>query len=173
MCSYKYWWHPLYRTIKSRLKYSAVETQVGKTELFEMKTMPTAPTYLYRFDFDSKHCNHCRILLCGKEMRGVCHADDLSYIFVNAISSKLKRNSREYKTMRRMIGMLTKFALDGNPNNDEMSEINWESVHNEDLDFNEKPLECLNISDDLQIMKFPEQRKLKVWDTVYDIEELI
>lgn len=151
MCSYKYWWHPLYRTLRSRVKYA------------------NAPTYLYRFDFDSKHCNHCRILLCGKEMRGVCHADDLSYIFVNAISAKLKSNSREFRTMRRMIAMLTKFALHGNPNNDEMDEILWQPVQ----DFSVNPLKCLNISDDLRIMNFPDQRKLKCWDGLYKDFELI
>lgn len=96
--SYKYFWHGIHRTLLSRLHYT------------------NSPTYLYRFDFDSKHFNFMRIITCGRNMRGTCHADDLSYLFYNAGAKKLKQRSAEFRTIRRLTTMLVRFAECGNPN---------------------------------------------------------
>jgi len=56
--SYKVFWHPILKTVKSRLSSSR------------------APTYLYRFDFDSPTFNHQRLKYCGDKLRGVAHVDD-------------------------------------------------------------------------------------------------
>ncbi|XP_036329405.1 esterase B1-like [Rhagoletis pomonella] len=96
--SYKYFWHGIQRTLLSRLHHS------------------NAPTYLYRFDFDSKHFNFMRIITCGRNVRGTCHADDLSYLFYNAGAKKLKQRSAEFRTIRRLTTMLVHFAECGNPN---------------------------------------------------------
>nr|XP_013116638.1 unnamed protein product [Stomoxys calcitrans] len=96
--SYKYFWHGIHRTLLARRQYA------------------TAPTYLYRFDFDSKHFNFMRIITCGRKVRGTCHADDLSYLFYNAGAKKLKCRTAEYTTIRRMTAILAKFAECGDPN---------------------------------------------------------
>ncbi|XP_017488211.1 PREDICTED: esterase B1 isoform X1 [Rhagoletis zephyria] len=96
--SYKYFWHGIQRTLLSRLHHA------------------NAPTYLYRFDFDSKHFNFMRIITCGRNVRGTCHADDLSYLFYNAGAKKLKQRSAEFRTIRRLTTMLVHFAECGNPN---------------------------------------------------------
>ncbi|XP_018796327.1 PREDICTED: esterase B1-like [Bactrocera latifrons] len=96
--SYKYFWHGIHRTLLSRLHHA------------------NSPTYLYRFDFDSKHFNFMRIITCGRNVRGTCHADDLSYLFYNAGAKKLKQRSAEFRTIRRLTTMLVRFAECGNPN---------------------------------------------------------
>ena len=75
-----------------------------------------APTYVYRFDFDSKHFNFMRILTCGRKVRGTCHGDDLCYLFYNAGAKKLKYRTAEYRTIRRFVSILVKFAECGDPN---------------------------------------------------------
>ncbi|XP_067638363.1 esterase B1-like isoform X2 [Eurosta solidaginis] len=96
--SYKYFWHGIQRTLYSRQQHA------------------NAPTYLYRFDFDSKHFNLMRIITCGRKIRGTCHADDLSYLFYNGGAKKLKKRSAEFRTIRRLTTMVVRFAECGNPN---------------------------------------------------------
>lgn len=105
--SYKYFWHGIHRTLLARRQYA------------------TAPTYLYRFDFDSKHFNIMRIITCGRKVRGTCHADDLSYLFYNAAAKKLKYRTAEYTTIRRMVAILAKFAECGDPNIPLTDAVNW------------------------------------------------
>ena len=142
--SYRLFWHPIHRTVLSRLTYA------------------TAPTYLYRFDFDSAFFNHFRLLKCGKNIRGVCHADDLSYLFYNTISVKLQKDSPEYKTIDRMIGIWTHYAATGDPNTDRIQPAVWKPA-----ELNESPRKCLNISHDVKFIDLPESDKLKVWDSLY------
>uniref|UniRef100_A0A1A9W1E0 Carboxylic ester hydrolase n=1 Tax=Glossina brevipalpis TaxID=37001 RepID=A0A1A9W1E0_9MUSC len=107
--SYKYFWHAIHRVILARQRYA-----------------PQADTYLYRFDFDSKHFNLMRIISCGRKIRGTCHADDLSYLFYHAGAKKLKHRTAEFKTIRRMVAILAQFAKCGDPNipNDNNTLIN-------------------------------------------------
>lgn len=140
----------MHRTIQSRLNYSS------------------SPIYLYRFDFDSLYFNHVRILYCGPDVRGVCHADDLSYLFLNIMSDNLDKSSEEYKTIERMITIWTKFALDSNPNHNILNTEYWTPV-----DKNLIPYKCLNISNEMKMIDLPEMEKLLVWDSIYEKDKLI
>ena len=128
--SYKYFWHGIHRTLLARRKYA------------------TAPTYLYRFDFDSKHFNLMRIITCGRKQRGTCHADDLSYLFYNAGAKKLKYRTAEYTTIRRMVAILVKFAECGDPNIPLTDAVCWPALngccsngHDKQQMLNEKQLQ--------------------------------
>ncbi|XP_055902166.1 esterase B1-like [Eupeodes corollae] len=147
--SYKYFWHGIHRTILSRSEYA------------------TAPTYVYRFDFDSKHFNHVRNFSCGRKIRGTCHGDDLSYLFYNGIAKKLSHQSREYKTIRTMVSLWTQFAATGDPNVSDKSDVKWKQIER-----NGKLFQCLNISDNLEMIDFPESKKLELWDSMYPRELL-
>ncbi|XP_055379612.1 esterase B1 [Condylostylus longicornis] len=146
--TFKYFWHGLSRTAKSRLQYA------------------TAPTYIYRFDFDSEHFNHIRIVWCGRRVRGACHGDDLSYIFLNCIAEVLKEDALEYKIIQRMTGFLTNFAKNGNPNGEVLENVEWKS-----LEKGEK-LKCLNINSKLKYIELPENEKMEIWDSLYPKDEL-
>lgn len=145
----KYWWHPIHRTIMSRLTY-------GK-----------APTFVYRFDFDSKTFNIFRRLTCGRKARGVCHADDIAYLFYNAIAKKLKETKREYKTIENMVTIWTNFANHGDPNSTE-AQFNWSPS----TIANQTENKCLNINDELNFIEIPELERIKLWDSFYDREQL-
>ncbi|EDW14175.2 esterase B1 [Drosophila mojavensis] len=154
MVSHEYFWFPIYRTVLSRLEHAS-----------------SAPTYLYRFDFDSKHFNHLRILSCGKKVRGTCHGDDLSYLFYNSLARKLKNHTREYKCIERLVGLWTHFATYGNPNYDPEQPDLWQPVSPSALEKHQ--LKCLNISDDLKIIDVPDLRKLMVWESFFRRDELL
>ncbi|XP_068155852.1 esterase B1 isoform X1 [Drosophila tropicalis] len=145
--SYKVFWHPILRTLRSRLRSA------------------TAPTYLYRFDFDSPTFNHQRLKYCGNKIRGVAHVDDHSYLWYGSFSWKLDRNTPEFATIERMIDIITTFADTSNPNcpsvqNELLKHQKWQPLE-------DKPsLICLNISDNIKLMELPELKKLTIWETV-------
>ncbi|EDW55249.1 esterase B1 [Drosophila sechellia] len=149
--SHRQIWHDTHRFILARQSYA-----------------PKTSTYLYRFDFDSPHFNQFRRLVCGDRIRGVAHADELSYLFYNIIASKLDKSSMEYKTIERMVGMWTSFASNGNPNCSELGSAKWEPVL-----LKENSVEkCFNISHELEMRDLPESDCLAVWDTFYPRESL-
>jgi carboxylesterase type B len=60
-------------------------------------------TYMYHFNVDSPTQNHYRIRRLGPKIRGVCHADEMSYIFKNIYSGVPERDSLEFKTIQRFV----------------------------------------------------------------------
>lgn len=146
----KLFWHGLHRTIYGRIN--------SKT---------TAKTYVYRFSVDSETYNHYRIYFCDKNVRGTAHADDLSYIFKNLFSDVPPKDSFEYRVMTEMIGLFSQFASnDGNPNG-KVTDI-WEPIGE---DFG--TYKCLNIANDgLEFIDFPEMERMKLWDSMYEKEQL-
>ncbi|KAM7363085.1 uncharacterized protein ACRADG_000137 [Cochliomyia hominivorax] len=145
--SHKVFWHPILRALKQRVL-------AGK-----------APTYLYRFDFDSPDFNHQRIKYCGKQMRGVAHVDDHSYLFYGNFSWKLSPETDEYKTIQRLIDIWSSFANNANPNcghtKEGLGENCWQPVYSVD------DIKCLNIGRELDMIDLPEMEKLKVWESIY------
>ncbi|EDV93360.1 esterase B1 [Drosophila grimshawi] len=144
-------WHDLHRTVMARLAYA-----------------PGSATYLYRFDFDSPHFNQFRRLACGNQVRGVCHADELSYLFYNLLATKLNKSSLEYRTIERMVGMWTAFAASSDPNCPATDSAQWTPV---ELTSN-RVHNCYNISEEMQMMALPEAAILAVWDTFYEKDAL-
>lgn len=145
LLSFKQFWHGIHRTVLARLRYA-----------------PTTPTYLYRFDYDSPTFNHYRILLCGRHERGVSHADDLFYLFYSIPAFKLDKSSEEYRTIERMVGMWTAFAMNDSPQCPQLEPVRWEP-----LDSSADPM-CLNISRHVQFIELPEINHLRTWDSFYE-----
>lgn len=150
----KLFWHGIHRAILSR-----------------MSSLERGPTYVYRFNFDSPFFNHYRVMMCGKDVRGVCHADELSYIFSNDLAlSAPDANTAEYRTMQTMVELWTSFAITGNPNNPKseyLKGIKWEPLAN-----NKTPFKVLNINEKLEIIEVPEAKRMEVWDSMYENDQL-
>lgn len=142
--------HGLLRTILARLKYAQ-----------------NVSTYHYRFDFDSPNFNLCRKILCNNDsIRGVCHADDLCYLFFFNEAWKLDKDSAEFKTIERMISLWTSFAKNSNPNCAAIQPTNWKPLVAND------PYQVLNISEEVKFRELPEKNKFEVWHTLYKINDL-
>ena len=82
----QFFWHGLQRIVQGR------QNSGGKGK-----------TFLYRFAVDSPTQNHYRIRRLGPDVRGVCHADDMSYVFRNAYGALPQRDSIEFKTIERFV----------------------------------------------------------------------
>lgn len=125
------------------------------------------PVYLYRFDLDSEDLiNPYRIMRYGRGVKGVSHTDELSYLFWTILAKRMPKESREYKTIERMIGIWTQFATTGNPYSSEiegMDNLSWDPIKKSDDVY-----KCLNISDELKVMDLPEMEKIKQWEALYE-----
>ncbi|KAH8343945.1 hypothetical protein KR084_002205 [Drosophila pseudotakahashii] len=142
--SYKLFWHGIHRVVLSRLSHAR------------------APTYLYRFDFDSPKLNLMRNQLCGDDIkRGVCHADDLGYVFHKQAQKKQSLDSAEYRTIQRMMGILTTFARSGDPNCPETGPDQWLPVSSK------SPFKVLNIGQEMECVTQVEKEGLEVWNRLY------
>lgn len=147
-------WHGVHRTIQSRTN-----------------SLERGPTYVYRFNFDSTYFNHYRLIICGKGVRGVCHADDLSYLFNNDLEHKAPDSKTpEYKVLQTMVELWTNFAITGNPNNPDsryLGGINWEPLKN-----SKTPYKVLNINEKLAVIELPETKRLAHWDSMFESDQL-
>lgn len=98
-----------------------------------------------------------------QKYRGACHADDLFYLFTTNYHAPPPLNSREFKTIQRMVGMFTSFAITGNPNCEEVSNLMISPCGGT------SSLKCVNISENNATeIELPEINRLKIWDSVYD-----
>jgi carboxylesterase type B len=79
-------WHGLQRTIQGRQNSGG-----------------SGKTFVYRFGVDSATQNHFRIRRLGPDVRGVCHADDISYLFKNIFGGVPAEGSVELKTIQRFV----------------------------------------------------------------------
>ncbi|KAH8243622.1 hypothetical protein KR032_009033 [Drosophila birchii] len=139
-------WHDTHRLALARRTYA-----------------PETPTYLYRFDFDSPHFNQFRWLVCEEDTRGVCHADELSYLFFTVMATRLDKSSKEYQTIKRMVGMWTSFAASGNPNCPAIGNAKWVPLQRMESGVEQ----CLNISHELDMRLLPEADSMPMWDSMY------
>ncbi|XP_062123471.1 esterase B1-like [Drosophila sulfurigaster albostrigata] len=127
-----------------------------------------SPVYFYRYDFDSEELIFpYRLLRFGRGVKGVSHADDLTYLFSSLLARRLPKKSRVYRNIERTVGIWTQFATTGNPNSSKingMDMITWDPVRKTD-----DTIKCLNISDDLKFVDLPEWPKVKVWESMFDV----
>ncbi|KAI9580762.1 hypothetical protein GQX74_013263 [Glossina fuscipes] len=151
LMSHRNFWHGVHRVILARRKYA-----------------PVAATYCYRFDFDSEFFNQIRIAKCGSKVRGVCHGDEYSYLFYNALASALDCTSNEYKTMQRLVSMWYNFALNSDPNCLQLQPTKWEPLRK-----HPEPYKCLNIGEELEFIESPDYNHLTLWDKFYEKVGLI
>ncbi|XP_073820600.1 esterase B1-like [Musca autumnalis] len=143
--SYNMIYHDEHRLVQSRLKYA------------------TAPTYLYRFDFDSPFFNFYRQRFCGPNVRGVGHVDELGYIFLLPDAYKLDTNTPEYKCIVQMIETLYAFAKNSDPNNHLLQPAHWEPLQRNSVPY------CLNIGyERTEFIPKPEYEKCCARDEIYN-----
>ncbi|KAH8410316.1 hypothetical protein KR009_011697, partial [Drosophila setifemur] len=122
-----------------------------------------APTYLYRFDFDSPDFNFYRIRFFGKEQRGVIHVDELGYIFVIPATFKLDKSRPEFTAICRMVAMWVEFAASSDPNATLTRPlVEWKPLSRSGTRM------VLNISTELKLIPQPERQKLEFYDRLFE-----
>ncbi|XP_051862896.1 esterase B1-like isoform X3 [Drosophila albomicans] len=150
LCSMYYFVFPSLRVVRSRHAYGA-----------------GSPVYFYRYDFDSEELIFpYRLMRFGRGVKGVSHADDLTYLFSSLLARRLPKKSRSYRNIERTVGIWVQFATTGNPNSSKINGMDmntWDPARKTD-----DTIKCLNISDDLKFVDIPEWPKLKLWESMFD-----
>lgn len=100
-----------------------------------------------------------------KKVNGVCHADDLGYLFTTFSVPKASPGSEAEKYIQRFVKLWTNFARHGNPTphpeDDVLNKVTWLPV-----DLNE--ISVLDIGEDLKQTSFPEEDRVTFWNDIYD-----
>lgn len=100
---------------------------------------------------------------------GACHGDDFSYYFRTASAGPdPSPDTDEWKTIVRMCNIFTTFAQTGNPNNESIASIHWAPVRVETNNGNVHKYKCLNISNVVSFIDWPEADRMTFWDDVYN-----
>lgn len=137
-------WHGIYRAIMSRIAHAN-----GKTFVFRFHV--NASLNLYKFH---KKCS---------QYEGASHVDDLFYLFKSTYADAPVRDSKEFKVIKRMIGIFTNFAITGSPNCTEIETTKFFEQTDADA------LHCVQITeDDVTEIELPELKNLKVWNSIYE-----
>ncbi|KAJ9588464.1 hypothetical protein L9F63_018197, partial [Diploptera punctata] len=103
-------------------------------------------------------------LLNLHDHEGVCHADDIGYLFRLTVADfDVDPNTPEYITRSRFIKMWTNFAKTGNPTPEKTAllDVIWKPVE-KDRTYR------LNIDKQLNIEEYIENQYTKFWDSIYN-----
>ncbi|KAF2892582.1 hypothetical protein ILUMI_13585 [Ignelater luminosus] len=122
-----------------------------------------APVYLYRMSIQST-LNFFKILSHVKAP-GVCHADDIGYLFHNALTPPVRPGSIEDEALRRFVKLWTNFARNGDPNpikKDSLINVTWKPAEKDQLHF-------LDIGENLTVGANPEAGRMAFWDEIYSL----
>lgn len=66
-----------------------------------------------------------------------------------------------------MCELVTTFAKTGDPNNDRIAPIQWAPITLEKCDQLEYKYKCLNISNEVSYIDWPELERMQHWDQIY------
>jgi cholinesterase len=111
--------------------------------------------------------NFVKKLTNTQEFKGSAHWDDLTYLWWSNPELKLidpLNIGNELKLVNTMVNLFVNFAVNGTTLCGETEGLGWDALTSV-----ERPLKCMNISEkQLEVIDFPENERLKVWDEVYE-----
>ncbi|XP_044253151.1 uncharacterized protein LOC123004101 [Tribolium madens] len=132
--------------------YKTVTTQYSRSK---------APIYMYQMSIETK-LNFFKNLLKIQEP-GVCHADDIGYLFNHFVTPKITPGSVEDIGLSRFVKLWTNFAKFGNPTpdqNDQLLQVVWKPITNPEIHF-------LDIGNELKMMSDPYSKRIQFWEKLY------
>lgn len=143
--SYLHFWHGLHRIIQSR------------------NVNAKGKTFLMRFDVDGELNVFKNLVKKCEKYKGACHADDLFYIFNTEFHTPPLPDSQEFLTIQKFVGMLTSFAINGDPNCDEVKHVTIKPLGKSDSTM------CINITlKNVTEIELPEAENIKLWNSIYE-----
>ncbi|PNF42088.1 Esterase FE4 [Cryptotermes secundus] len=112
-----------------------------------------APVYLYQFSFDGE-LGFMKRILGACRFPGVCHADELGYLFFSPHLDVELEGTPEEKMRSLLVKMWTNFAKTGNPS---LPDVKWESVTESNPCY-------LNIGTELTMQPHLMKDRMTFWD---------
>ncbi|XP_055537564.1 acetylcholinesterase-like [Wyeomyia smithii] len=133
------------------------------------KHQPSVRHYHYQFTFHGRFS-----LFKGfsktSDLKGASHGDDAFYLFDSPLLPTLPDSSRECRVRSHLIRLWTNFAKHDNPTPDHESTgtgsdapVRWPPVQNMPLDSDEFELDCLDIGNDVAVVRDPQKHRTEFW----------
>lgn len=95
----------------------------------------------------------------------MCHADDLGYLFNNALTPAIRPGSIEEEGLQRFTKLWANFARNGDPNptkQDPLINVTWKPAEKDQVHF-------LDIGENLTVGVNPEAGRMAFWDEIYSL----
>lgn len=67
-----------------------------------------------------------------------------------------------------MCGIFSTFAKNGDPNNEHIGSIQWNPIEIDAADENKYSYKCLNVSNEVSYIEWPDLEQMKFWDKIYE-----
>ncbi|KAG5891756.1 hypothetical protein JTB14_012490 [Gonioctena quinquepunctata] len=126
-----------------------------------------APIYFYRFSLETE-LNFMKNLY-GLAGTGVCHADDIAYLFKSFFTPDIEPNNAEFIGILRMVKLFTNFAKYGNPtpiDHDPILPTRWTPI-------SKNSFGVLDIGRDIRMLsEHPDRPAMEFWDKMHRIKHL-
>ncbi|CAK1601169.1 unnamed protein product [Parnassius mnemosyne] len=117
----------------------------------------SSPAYLYKFTAETER-NYTKKHYKMDSLKGVCHADDLPYLFnVTCLNIPLTEDSKSI--IKKIVSLWTTFARTGNPT-ESLNVPIWETYTN-------KEKNCYVIGKTFQNSKNPDAEHINFWEEIY------
>lgn len=127
----------------------------GRTYVYRLSVEPseTAPEY---YEFARKLCKI-------PTMTGTCHGEDIPLLFKTKFSPRFKEGDDNYKAQQAFLNYLMEFTKNGKFND-------WTALAKGET----KNVQCMEIGRDKWAMQeLANMDKLRVWDELYDVKNLL
>ncbi|KAK5647709.1 hypothetical protein RI129_002601 [Pyrocoelia pectoralis] len=121
------------------------------------------PVYLYRMSVESTLNLTKKVV--GTKNPGVCHGDDVRYLFKTDYTPPIIPNSIEDKSIKRFTRLWSNFAKTGNPNSinkDVLINVHWKPTQPEEFHF-------MDIGENLTVGKNPEEERILFWKEIFSL----
>lgn len=123
----------------------------------------SAPLYVYVFTHDGGRALSQRLL--DKKLPGVCHTDELGYLFTQSVVPRSRETDLDDLVTKRMVTLWTNFARNGNPNSPSpLLTTEWLPANNQSQLY-------LEIGRDLALRKGSLSPHMDFWDSVYTVDQ--
>ncbi|CAH0714294.1 unnamed protein product, partial [Brenthis ino] len=121
------------------------------------KHVTAMPVYFYKFSIETER-NYTKKFYKMDDVPGVCHADDLPYLFnISCLDIPLTEESEN--VIRQIVQLWFNFASTGNPSSSGIS-TEWKQ-------FTEKERYYMLIDKDLKCIQNIDEIKMKFWEDIY------
>ncbi|XP_074042064.1 juvenile hormone esterase isoform X2 [Leptinotarsa decemlineata] len=145
---------------------NAFQYEVYKTAKSHLDSSKT-PIFFYNFSLDTE-LNFMKPLY-GMNEPGVCHAEDIAYLFKSFFTPDIEPGSAELVGILRMVKLWANFAKYGNPtptNDDPLLPVKWSPI-------TANSFQVLDIGEELKILPdHPERKAMEFWDRMHMIKPI-
>ncbi|GLG92609.1 Acetylcholinesterase [Gryllus bimaculatus] len=145
---------------EAQLVYSDTQFVLGVLRAARDHARNGSPVHVYEFAYKGRVNFLSLVFPC--KVQGVCHADELSYLFNIPDVPRPEQGSKDEVTRQRLVRLWANYAKNGNPNSsrDDLIKVDWPQ-------FSESATNYLKIGEDLEANTGLFKERMMFWKGMY------